>query len=442
MSVRLSPVAHRLVLGAVWSLLGSAAARLLSLLAGVVAARVLGKAAFGQFGIIQSTVGMFAVLGGFGIGSSCTKFVSEARLSDPNRASSVIAHSRSIAAVTGALAATALVLGAAPLANLALAAPQLTLAIRLGAPLLLFGSLSGAQLGALAGLQDFRGIAQVNFLAGLISFPLTALGVVIAGVEGAVVATAFSSLAAWLLAERRVRVTALALDLPLRPNGNPGDLRPLLAFALPIVLLSVLGAPVTWVCNSMLARSPQGYDALGSLSATGQWFTIVVFMSSNLGQALFPTISERAGASDLTSIRRLLSRLTLANLAVGLPVTILASAAHPFILSLYGGDYAGDGLLLITVLFSAWTYCFHIFFNQALIATGHPWLSFWMHLVWALVFVVATSQFLALGALGFSIGRLLSYFVQVLGTAILLNRAGFLAVRQRAAADGALSRSS
>lgn len=70
-----SPIGYRLVHGAFWSLLVTVAARLLALTASILAVRLLGKGGFGELGIIQTTIGMFGTLAGFGLGLTATKHI-------------------------------------------------------------------------------------------------------------------------------------------------------------------------------------------------------------------------------------------------------------------------------------------------------------------------------------------------------------------------------
>jgi O-antigen/teichoic acid export membrane protein len=51
---------------------------------------MLGKTGYGELGMIQTTVGMFGVFAGFGLGVTATKHVAEFRRSDPARAGRII----------------------------------------------------------------------------------------------------------------------------------------------------------------------------------------------------------------------------------------------------------------------------------------------------------------------------------------------------------------
>src|SRR6516165_235420 len=85
-----SPLGYRLARGAVWSFVGAVVSRGCGLLSSILVARMLGKTGFGELGILQSSVGLFATFAGFGLGLTSTKYVAEFRLKDPARAGRVI----------------------------------------------------------------------------------------------------------------------------------------------------------------------------------------------------------------------------------------------------------------------------------------------------------------------------------------------------------------
>ena len=160
-----SPTGSRLVKGALWSLAGSVISRGLMMAAWVLVARVLGKETYGEFGIIRSTVNMFTVFAGFGLGLTATKYIAEFRNSDPHRAGRVMALSGLFAAISGGVIALGLGIFAPWLAQASLNAPHLANPLRLGALMLLLTAMNGAQTGALAGFDAFKAIAVVTSIA-------------------------------------------------------------------------------------------------------------------------------------------------------------------------------------------------------------------------------------------------------------------------------------
>src|SRR5581483_5718522 len=135
-----SPIVHRLVRGAFWSLMGTAATRIFTVISTILVARILGKENFGVLGMVLSTFGMFGTLAGFGLGSTTTKYLSEYRAKDPEKAGGILSMTNTMAFITGGLILV-IVFGAAPwLARESLNKPELTSVVRIGGLLLLLNA--------------------------------------------------------------------------------------------------------------------------------------------------------------------------------------------------------------------------------------------------------------------------------------------------------------
>ena len=67
------------------------AGRLVSLPAGVLLARLLGRHDYGELGMIYSSIELFGIFGGFGLGLTATKYIGEFKRRDPQRAGRILA---------------------------------------------------------------------------------------------------------------------------------------------------------------------------------------------------------------------------------------------------------------------------------------------------------------------------------------------------------------
>src|SRR5271168_1526513 len=110
---RASPLSVRLAHGVFWSLVGAVLVRGLGLLSSIIVARMLGITAFGEFMMIQNTIGLFGIFAGLGLGITATKYVAEMRETDPARCGRIIGLIL-IVATAGGLAAGASLLLFAP----------------------------------------------------------------------------------------------------------------------------------------------------------------------------------------------------------------------------------------------------------------------------------------------------------------------------------------
>ena len=288
----------RFAAGAFWSVFGAVISRGFLLAASVVCARFLGKEGFGALGMIQSTTGMFGVFAGLGLGITATKYVAALRRQDPMRTGRILALSASVAFVSGSII-TLLVIFLAPyLTQHVLAAPQLAAPLAIGAGLVFFGSINGAQTGALAGFEAFQTIAKVNIYAGLASFPLIVYGVWRGALRGAILGSVAALAIQWALNHFALRRECAKAGISYQFAGSHRELGMLYRFSLPAFLASILVVAAIWVCNALLARQPQGYAELGLYAAADKWRVLIVFVPSYVFAMIVPVLSSLHGEGD------------------------------------------------------------------------------------------------------------------------------------------------
>ncbi|MFM8360399.1 MAG: oligosaccharide flippase family protein [Verrucomicrobiota bacterium] len=403
-----SPLGGRLARGAFWSVAGGVAARSLGLLAGILVARLLDRDRYGEIAMIQSTVGLFGVLAGAGMGVTATKHVAEWRRQDPGRAARLIRLSNRLAWAGGLLVA-ALVGGWAPaLARYAMGLPELGMELRISAGLLLFGAVQGAQAGALAGLESFRVLARLNLLAGLVSCPFLVVGAWMGGVAGTLWGLNGAAALGCLLHHLALRQEMGRAGLPEGEAWGRRDLPVLWQFTLPAALGALVTAAVQCGCMSLIARQPAGREALGAFNAANQWFLALMFLPNLLAQSVLPLMSEQLGQARHRQGRRLLGLSLKLNLLVAVPVLVLC-VLSPWLMHLFGRSFRGEWPTLVAVLLTAVFLSLQTPVGQVLTAGGRVWVGFWMNLGWAAVFVAGTFAWGSWGALGLATARLAAY---------------------------------
>src|SRR5215472_303597 len=192
--VRAGSLGHRLAKSSFWNLTGSVIGRLISIPSGVLLARLLGRHDYGELGIIYSSIELFGIFGGFGLGLTATKYIGEFRRRDPERAGRILAMSNLTAYVTGGIFSLILVLFSNQIAAGPLAAPHLAIPLRIGAIALFLTCVDGAQTGALAGFEAFDHLARLQFVKGILNLPCLVGGFFIAKLPGILWGLAFSRL--------------------------------------------------------------------------------------------------------------------------------------------------------------------------------------------------------------------------------------------------------
>jgi O-antigen/teichoic acid export membrane protein len=421
-----SPLGYRLARGAFWSLAGAMISRTMGLVSSIFVARMLGKVGFGEFGIVQSCVGMFATFAGLGLGMTATKFVAEFRLQDPERAGRIIGVSSVVSWLAGGVMTAVLFVMGPWLASHTLAAPQLGPLLQISSLLLIIGAINGAQTGALAGFEAFKRIAHINLFSGITTLPLMVGGAWWAGLEGAVWGLISSQGIGCVLNFFALRKEVSLGKVTVVRSIAKEELAILWKFSLPALVSSVFVGPVYWLANTMVVNSAGGYAEMGVFNAANQWFGALLFLPGILGQATLPVLSERLGQNDQDRSKKVLGFYMKLNAAVVLPLIVLGCLASPLIMSSYGPGFRQAWPVLSVVLVTAGLLAVQTPVGQIIVASGRMWLGSFMNLGWGVCFIGLMWFLVKWGALGLASARLGAYGIHAIWTfafaAHLLNR--------------------
>ncbi len=395
-----SALGSRLLTGAFWSFLGAVGSRLLSFAAFVVIARVLGKESYGQFGIVQSTVSMFAVFAGFGLGQTATKYVAELRDKEPARAGRIMGMAGMVALTTGAVIALILFISAPWLAKTTLAAPELAPALRIGALILLFEAMNGAQTGALAGFEAFKTTAKISIWTGIASFPAMVVGVYLGGLEGSVCGLLLSRIFNWSLNHLALRREAKRAAIPFVFLGTRQDFSVLWQFSLPAMLSGVMVSPTLWLCNAILVNQPGGYAQMGIFQAAATFQQVMLFVGGTLGAPLLPMLANMGGKeSDRFARVNILSTWFLGAIPAVFLLGLPEIAQTVFGKGYEGADFARTFTL---VVLSAGVIVYKQGLARVLAAYGLMWWGMLSNLFWAGTLIVCTWVLVPWGAIGYA----------------------------------------
>jgi O-antigen/teichoic acid export membrane protein len=373
----------RFTTAAFWSIAGAVISRGCVLLASIACARLLGETGFGELGMIQSTVGVFGIFAGLGLGLTATKFVSEFRDSDPERAGQILGLSSVTAIVSGAVMTLALVAASPYLAKHMLRAPQLAMPLALSAGLVFFGGLNGAQTGALIGLEAFRRISAINLWVGLATFFFVMVGTLRYGLRGAVAGFVAALAFNWLLNNVALRQECRRYGIQFQFLNCAKQQHILYRFTLPAFLASVIVGPAIWVCNAMLVNQPDGYARMGLYTAADKWRLLILFIPTSVSGTVLPILSSLYSSGDITGYNKILN----ANLAlhfglVALPAVAIAIFASP-ILSVYGAAYRSAWPILMILSFSAIPEALNNILGYAAIVSVSVWWRLWFDILLA-----------------------------------------------------------
>ena len=397
----------RFALGAFWSLVGTAIARGLELLASIIVARILGKTGFGELGMIRSTVGMFGTFAGLGLGLTASKYIAEFRVKAPERAGRIIGMSSLVALISGGSISIILFFLAPLLAEHTINAPYLVTELQIGCGLLFFQALIGAQTGALAGFEAFKTIAKVSFAQGVMHFSFMIVGVYLFGLQGAIAGQAIATAGGWLLSHIALRKESKKARVYVVYNNIQQELPILWKFSLPAVLSGSVVAPVMWGARAMLVNQPSGYSEMGIFSAAMRFQGLLYLMESTIGRPLLPMLASPDGSKSSVFNRVNILSSWLIGIVPAIPII-----CFPEIMGLFfGKEFMGISAnrTLALVMFFTCIMLYKQGLARVLAANSLMWWGFLSNGVWAIVLIFSSYLMVRFGAVGLAASFTLAY---------------------------------
>jgi len=403
---------RRFAKGAFWSVAATIVAQGMGLAAFVIAARILGKTVFGELGMIQSTVGMFGILAGLGLGLTATKYVAEFRSSDPSRAGQIIALSSVLSLISGGLIGVTIFLISPYLAEHTISAPHLTGELRIGCGLLFFNTLVGVQIGVLSGFEAFKTVAKVSLFRGLLNLPLVVLGVYFWGLRGAISGMVCAAAGGWVINYIAVRKQTHRANVPVSYHNIHSELAVLWGFSLPTFLISAMIHTVMWVANALLANQVGGYAQLGIFIAATRFQSILGLAGTKVGAALLPILASRdASQSD---------RFNRANILISWLLGVIPALpliCFPEIMGLlFGSQYADISAhrTLVLVMFYTCIILYKQGLARVLAANNLMWWSLLSNTMWAIVLMGSFWFLKQFGAIGLASAFVTAYVLNAI----------------------------
>lgn len=409
-----SDIAKRMASGALWTFTGTAIAKLIVLVAGVLCARILGKELYGEFGMVRSTINMFVALGTAGLGMTATKYISEYRKQQKERTVSIYLLTNSFAVITGVLITIVILVLAKFLAETTLNSPHLVNSLKVGALLLFVTVLNGAQNGTLSGFENFKAIAVNTFVASIFETIFMLVGAYYYGVFGAILGYGIGFVSLYVLNFISIRGTFRKENLTITTRlFNREDLSLLLKFSLPAMLSSLLIAPTYWIVRTLLVKS-NGFGELAIYEAAEQWRIIVLFIPSAVGQIVLPILSSLVNGSAKTYWKVLYINV-LINFIVTLILVAGIALLSNSIIHAYGDDF-NDIYTLIVLSSSAIFAAISNVVGAAIASKGRMWIGFLFNFIWSILTIGFTILFLKLelGAMSVALAFLCSYILHTI----------------------------
>ena len=395
-----------------WSLLGEIISKVLLFLSWIIIARLLGKTGYGQFGIIRSTITMFAIFGGLGLGLTANKFVAENRSLNKLFAGQIIGLTQIFAFFSGFILALLIVIFSHYIATSILNAPFLENELKITAVMLFFSAINGAQIGILQGLESYKKLAYLNILQGIISLPLFSIATYHLGLSGSILAFAINIIITTILFHFVIKKELKLNDITIGYRNIKSTLPVFWNFSLPVALTGIAVSPFKWFSEALLVKF-SGFASLGIFQAAILITTIVIAIASTINAPLISIAANRMG----DKLEKKLQYITMYGSWYAFLILTIPFIIYPKILIVVFGQQFNDEVLIKTsFLLILW--CGMMLYYQGItriiMLNNSIWFLFFTNIFEGLTLLIAFYFLKNQGAFGLGYAYVFSYCVRII----------------------------
>jgi O-antigen/teichoic acid export membrane protein len=392
-----------------WTISGTLSLQLSGMLGGIFCARILGKAGFGKLNILRSTILMFGVLAGTGLGIIATKYISEHRINQPADAGRLLGLVLKASLITGFLASSICIALAPLISEKAMMSIDLKNALRLGGIVLLFNAMNGVQVGAICGFESFRLMARLTYLDAGLSLLCIPMGALIAGLMGAVGGIVVATIASFPIKHLAMIRECNRNEVKISYIGAVGDMREIFRTILPIMILGISFYPFEWISKIFLTRMNGGFAQLGLFAASYSFGSIVLFVPNQLIATTQPFLGSMYGRKD----RKAFSRLSWFSIVItggmGTVMAIVISLFSKLLMRAYGASFVEASSVLVVMAFGFVFNALLAPYYRIHIARGKIWAQASFSGLLGMILVASASFLTQRGALGLAYSYLLAW---------------------------------
>ncbi|WP_139422903.1 oligosaccharide flippase family protein [Chryseobacterium mulctrae] len=422
-SILSSDINKKIFSHSIWILLGNTISKFTLLVATILMARYLGKSEYGQFGIIKSTILMFAMFAGLELGITATKYISEYRLKDKIKVEKIVGLSNLFAILISITISLLVYLFSKNIA-VQINAPNLYKEIQISSFVLFFSSLNGIQNGILAGIEKFKQLSINNAIAGFLSSIFLVIAAKYFGLYVVVIAFGTNFLLLFILNFITLRKCFYSsFNIAIFNKDNFSELEVLWKFSLPAILAGLLVGPVTWYCNYLLVNQQGGYEQMANFDIANQWRNTILFIPSALSQIALPMLSSNL--DDKLKYSNIFYKSLKINIYLATILGLIFIIASPIILFAYGNKYEDALFPLIIMFVTTSLIAINNVIGQAIASQNKMWFGFKVNLLWALALVSLSYLFIVVfkyGAIGISMAYLISYIIHTVVQFIFIKK--------------------
>lgn len=404
---------EKIVKGVFWTFLGTFISKGFVFIALFLVARMLKVEEYGKLGLLQSYINTFTLFSLASFGVTATKYLAIYNNEDKSKASEIFSLTRIFVSILSTIILILSLIFNDVICEYIVGDSRLKIEVLVCSIAIYFSSLNGLQVGALAGLQNFRSISIVNILNGILSLPLIIGSAYYYGIIGVVISLAIINFSIWLCSAVLLRKELLKNQLYFTLKGLRKHFNTLYHFSLPSFLSSIMLAPVVLICNSFLIKyNPAGYYELGIYNAAYNFSQFGLIMIAVIGQVFYPMAMQNFGKNNKKFDFFNINNSYIIGVFIFLPIMCLAD----IFASIYGIKYKNSNMYYSIILISLSSLI--IAQKQGIarnFAAGNfMWFSVLSNMLWAISTIFIAFILVQKGATGRSFSIFVGYLINTI----------------------------
>lgn len=336
---------NKLIVDSFWALLGNVIFKGLSLLGGILVARILGRDIFGEFSIIKTTFISIAFITTLGFGYTTTKFVADYKKEHPDKLYSIFKFTQKTILILTTVAFVIVFIFSKNIAATVLENKDYSTYIKLVSVLIVLNSLNFLYVGFLSGLALFKKMAKVNLYIGVLAFIFSVGFTYFFGITGALCSLVLVQLVNvvvnYLLIQKNIDKKKQQTDKKLKKE--------ILLYTLPIAIQETVYALMSWVINFLIVLYVS-FGELGMYTAAIQLNAIILFIPGILRNVVLSHLSKNA--DNESSHKKVLNTILIINSLATLIPSLIVFVFSDFVSSFYGNSFNGLGDLIKISIFT------------------------------------------------------------------------------------------
>ncbi len=336
---------NKLIVDSIWALLGNIIFKGLSLFAGIIVARILGKDIFGEFSIIKSTFISLGLFVSFGLGYTATKFVADYKDKYPEQLRGIFHFIQKSVIIFSSLICCIVLVFAKKIAVDILENEALGQYLALVSILVILNSLNLLYIGFLAGLGLFKKMAKVNTFIGFFAFTTSVAFTYYLGLKGALLALVFVQGMNVIINYRLIRKQIRNVKQIKNKKTN----KKILTYSLPIAIQEAVYAVMSWLISFLIIYF-SSFGELGMYIAAIQLNAVILFIPGILRNVVLSHLSEVQ--NDNKKHRSILNTILIINFLATLVPCAIIFMFNDYVASLYGESFSGLGNLIRISIFT------------------------------------------------------------------------------------------